>query len=63
MATPNTATGADDNRAVDYTLYGDGFSQEFINQMLGDSDYQRALQEYAIPNEGGYVYNENDPGG
>lgn len=63
MATPNTATGADDNRAVDYTLYGDGFSQEFIDQMLGDSDYQRALQEYAIPNEGGYVYNENDPGG
>ena len=63
MITPNTATDANNSQPVDYTLYGDGFSQEFIDQMLGDTDYQRALQEYAIPNEGGYVNNENDPGG
>lgn len=48
---------------VDYSLYGTDFSKEFIDQMLGDNDYQRALQEYAIPNEKGYVNNINDPGG
>ena len=31
--------------------------------MLQDQNYQQALNEYAIPNEGGYVNNLNDPGG
>ena len=54
----------DMNRSnIDYSLYGEGFSKEFIDQMLTDSDYQRALNEYAIPNEKGYVNNKNDPGG
>lgn len=30
--------------------------------MLSNEDYQRALKEYAIPNEGGYVNNPQDPG-
>lgn len=51
------------SKPIDYSLYGDGFSEEFINQMLNDKDYQRALIEYAIPNEGGYVNNVKDPGG
>jgi hypothetical protein len=48
---------------VDYSLYGDDFQKEDIDKMLQDQDYQQALDEYAIPNEGGYVYNPNDPGG
>ncbi len=63
MATPNTATGADDNRAVDYTLYGDGFSQEFIDQMLGDSRFQKIMKSRTQGNEGGYSNHPNDRGG
>ena len=63
MATPNTATGADDNKAVDYTLYGDGFSQEFIDQMLGDSRFQKIMKSRTQGNEGGYSNHPNDRGG
>lgn len=48
---------------VNYSLYGDGFSKEFIDKMTNDKEYQRALKEYAIPNEGGYVNDPQDPGG
>ena len=48
---------------IDYSLYGNGFTKEFINEMLNNKEYQRALQEYAIPNEGGYVNDPQDPGG
>ena len=47
---------------VDYAKYGEGFSKEFIDEMLNDEIFQRALREYAIPNEGGYINLENDPG-
>jgi hypothetical protein len=47
----------------DYLLYGDDFSKEFIDEMLNDKEYQRALKEYAIPNEGGYINDIKDPGG
>lgn len=60
---PDTATDANYTKPIDYSLYGDGFSKEFIDKMLNDADYQRALNEYAIPNEKGYVNNINDPGG
>lgn len=63
MIAPNMATDAAMAPQVDYSLYGNGFSKEFIDKMLNDSDYQHALQEYAIPNEAGYVNDENDPGG
>ena len=51
------------NFSIEYSLYGTDFSKEFIDNMLKDRDYQKALQEYAIPNEGGYINNINDPGG
>ena len=63
ISTPNMATDATATPQVDYSLYGDGFSKEFIDQMLNDADYQKALDEYAIPNEKGYVNNIKDPGG
>ena len=52
-----------DTGNIDYSLYGDGFTKDFIDEMLNDKEYQRALQEYAIPNEGGYVNYLQDPGG
>ena len=65
---PNTKGNITENAKakannIDYSLYGDGFSKEFIDEMLSNEDYQRALKEYAIPNEGGYVNNPQDPGG
>ena len=51
------------NKNIDYSLYGNGFSREYIDMMLNDTTYQQALKEYAIPNEGGYIYDKNDPGG
>lgn len=64
---PNTKGNITENAKakannIDYSLYGDGFSKEFIDEMLSNEDYQRALKEYAIPNEGGYVNNPQDPG-
>ena len=47
---------------VNYDLYGQGFDKKFIDEMLQNKTYQRALTEYAIPNEGGYVNLTNDPG-
>ena len=55
--------GINTSNKIDYSLYGDGFSKEFIDQMINNKEYQKALQEYAIPNEGGYVDNPKDPGG
>lgn len=64
LADANTATDAEiQENNVDYSLYGDDFSKEEIDRMLQDQNYQQALNEYAIPNEGGYVNNPNDPGG
>ena len=58
----NIANNAKTNQ-TDYSLYGNDFSKEFIDKMTNDKEYQRALKEYAIPNEGGYVNDPQDPGG
>ena len=58
----NIANNAKANQ-TDYSLYGNDFSKEFIDKMTNDKEYQRALKEYAIPNEGGYVNDPQDPGG
>lgn len=52
-----------DNTKTNYILYGTDYNKEMIDKMLGDIVYQRALNEYAIPNEGEYVNNKNDAGG
>ena len=59
---PNSGSDVASNN-IDYSLYGNGFTKEFINEMVNNKEYQRALQEYAIPNEGGYVNDPQDPGG
>ncbi|MBR1825987.1 MAG: hypothetical protein IJ770_05315 [Alphaproteobacteria bacterium] len=63
ITNPNIATDADTMPPVDYSLYGDGFSREFIDQMVGDKEFQKILNEYIIPNEGGYNNDPVDAGG
>ena len=48
--------------SVDYSLYGSDFSKEYIDNMLQDSRFQRAMMRTRV-NEGGYVNHPNDSGG
>ena len=59
----NTATDANKTKKIDYSLYGKGFTKDFIDEMENNEEYQKALREYVIPNEKGYVNNPKDPGG
>lgn len=52
-----------DEKPVDYSLYGKGFSQQFINQMLNDTRFQRAMNTRTRINEGKYSNHPNDRGG
>ena len=51
------------SKKIDYSLYGEGFSKEFIDQMENDEEFQKILNEYIIPNEGGYINDSDDSGG
>ena len=53
---PNTT------QKIDYSLYGNGFSKEYIDMMLNDSRFQQAVKRTKLI-EGGYDNNENDRGG
>ena len=53
---------ANPESAVDYSLYGSDFSKEYIDNMLQDSRFQRAMKRTRV-NEGGYVNHPNDRGG
>lgn len=48
---------------VDYSKYGDGFSRQMIDEMLNDNRFQKAMRDYVIPNEGGYINHPDDKGG
>ncbi len=52
-----------EKKTKDYSKYGSGFSKEFIDQMEGDKRFQRAMNNYVIKNEGGYVNIKEDRGG
>ena len=58
---PQSSTNA--TKPIDYSLYGDGFSKEFIDKMENDAEFQKILNEYIIPNEGGYNNDPDDTGG
>ncbi len=47
---------------TDYSLYGNGFSKEYIDEMNNDTKFYKALNKYVILNEGGYVNHPNDRG-
>ena len=53
---PNTT------QKIDYSLYGNDFSKEYIDRMLNDSRFQQAVKRTKLI-EGGYDNNENDRGG
>ena len=57
----NTANDVKVNN-IDYSLYGDGFSKEFIDEMTNDKEFNQILNEYIIPNEGGLSDKPNDRG-
>ena len=63
MVKPNIVTDANNSHPVDYSLYGDDFSREFIDQMLGDARFQQIMRYRTQGNEGGYSNNSNDRGG
>ena len=50
------------SKLIDYSLYGNGFSKEFIDNMLGDTRFQQAMQRTGF-NEGGFANHQNDRGG
>lgn len=52
-----------DTNQIDYSLYGEGFSKKFIDEMENDIEFQKILNEYIIPNEGGYNNDPEDTGG
>ena len=54
---------ADYGKKIDYSLYGKEFTKEFIDEMENDAEFQKILNEYIIPNEGGYSDRNNDRGG
>ncbi len=58
---PNMASDVASNN-IDYSLYGNGFTKEFINEMLNDKEFNQILNEYIIPNEGGLSDKPNDRG-
>lgn len=51
-----------EKNTVDYSLYGNDFSKEYIDKMLADSNFQQALKRTKY-NEGEYVNHPNDNGG
>ena len=48
---------------VDYAKYGEGFSKNFIDEMLNDAEFYHIVNDYLIPNEGGYNNDKDDSGG
>ncbi len=54
---------ADYGKKIDYSLYGKEFTKEFIDEMENDVEFQKILNEYIIPNEGGYNNDPDDAGG
>ena len=47
---------------IDYSRYGAGFSKEFIDKMTQDKEFNKILDDYIIPNEGGLVNSPDDRG-
>jgi len=50
-------------KQIDYSKYGTGFTKEYINEMVTNSEFNQILKKYIIPNEGGYNNDKNDSGG
>lgn len=51
------------NNEINYSLYGEDFDKNFINELVKDKEFNAILNNYIIPNEGGYINDKNDSGG
>ena len=51
------------NNEINYSLYGEDLDKNFINELVNDKEFNAILNNYIIPNEGGYVNDKNDSGG
>ena len=49
--------------STNYSLYGNDFTPEFIDNMLNDTRFQNIMAKRTSQNEGGYVNHPNDRGG
>ena len=58
-----TLTDANNAKPIDYSLYGEDFSKEFIDKMLNDTRFQQIMKNRTQINEGGYSNHPNDRGG
>lgn len=58
----NSVSNLNYERPIDYSLYGEGFSKEFIDKMENDERFNHAMKRTQI-NEGGYVNHIQDNGG
>ena len=59
----NLSANVKTDATVDYAKYGEGFSKEFIDEMLNDAEFYHIVNDYFIPNEGGYNNDKDDSGG
>ena len=51
-----------EQNTIDYSLYGNGFSKTQIDEMNNDVEFNQILNDYIIPNEGGFSNRSNDRG-
>ncbi len=63
FAQNNTQMNDGTTDTINYSLYGNDFTPDFINNMLGDTRFQNIMAQRTSKNEGGYVNHPNDRGG
>ena len=59
---PNSGSDAASSN-IDYSLYGNDFSKEFIDEMLNDKRFNDIMNNRVKINEGEYINHPNDRGG
>jgi len=59
----NSSLEINSKQPIDYSLYGEGFSKEFIDKMLNDIRFQQIMKMRTQGNEGEYSNHSNDRGG
>ncbi|MBQ8464634.1 MAG: hypothetical protein IJ545_01335 [Alphaproteobacteria bacterium] len=63
LAQNNTQMSDGNSKTANYSLYGNDFTPEFIDKMLGDTRFQNIMAQRTSQNEGGYANHPNDNGG
>ena len=63
LAQNNTQANDGNYTTINYSLYGNDFTPDFIDNMLNDTRFQNIMAQRTSKNEGGYVNHPNDRGG